>query len=157
MPKLSAQNAKKVAETETGGRSFEPLPEGKYRVRLTEVESAMTRGDNGATKKPKWVWKFEVVAPAEHEGRWLFEHAVIGDSTLWKLAQIFEAFGVPTDTDTDDLIGETIDVMVGQEIAQRGKLAGKTVNRITDYIPAAEPGPASEGAKAPAGGENIPF
>lgn len=153
MPKLSGENATKVAETEAGGGgSFELLPEGKYRVRLLDVESAKT-----AKGAPKWVWKFEVCDPAEHEGRWLWEHAAIQDSTLWKLRQIFDAFGVAPDTDTDDLIGDSCDVMVVQEVASQGKMKGKTVNSIDSFVPSGTPAPAPAAPASGGATEEVPF
>lgn len=151
MPKLSSENAKKVAEVEDngGGGNYGPIPEGKYRVRLLEVESAKT-----AKGAPKWVWKFETTDPAENSGRWLWEHTAIQDSTMWKVRQVFDAFGVPADTDTDDLIGNSIDVMVGVEIAGAGKMKGKEVNTIREFLPASEVKVAAPAAKA---GEEIPF
>ena len=153
MPKLSGENAKKVAEVEDngGGGQYGPIPEGKCRVRLLEVESAKT-----AKGAPKWVWKFETTDPAEHAGRWLWEHTAIQDSTMWKIRQVFDAFGVPADTDTDDLIGSTIDVMVKVEIAQAGKMKGKEVNTIDQFLPASEPH-TSAGAPKAAETEEIPF
>jgi hypothetical protein len=151
MPKLSSENAKKVAEVEDngGGGNYGPIPEGKYRVRLLEVESAKT-----AKGAPKWVWKFETTDPAENAGRWLWEHTAIQDSTMWKVRQVFDAFGVPADTDTDDLIGQSIDVMVGVEIAGAGKMKGKEVNTIREFLPASQiQAAATPAAKA----EEIPF
>jgi len=150
MPKLSSENAKKVAEVEDngGGGNYGPIPEGKYRVRLLEVESGKT-----AKGAPKWVWKFETTDPAENAGRWLWEHTAIQESTMWKVRQVFDAFGVPADTDTDDLIGRTIDAMVGVEIAQAGKLKGKEVNTIREFLPASEVKAAAPAAKT----EEIPF
>lgn len=152
MPKLSGENAKKVAEVEDsgGGGQYGPIPEGKYRARLLEVESAKTQ--KGA---PKWVWKFEVSDPAEYAGRWLWEHTAIQDSTMWKIRQVFDAFGVAADTDTDDLIGSAIDVMVKIETAQAGKMKGKEVNTIDQFLPASAP--AASPAPAAKAGEEIPF
>lgn len=149
MPKLSNEAAKKANEAE-GSSSREPLPEGKYRVRLLEVESTKSAAGN-----PMWVWKFEAENPEEHAGRWLWERTAIQENTMWKLRQVFDAFGVPADTDTDDLIGARVDLMVGQTVAQRGKMQGKIVNEITEFLPASAP--ATLAAPAPKAGEEIPF
>ena len=74
---------------------------------------------------------------------------------MWKIRQVFDAFGVPADTDTDDLIGTTVDLMVGQTVAQQGKMQGKIVNEITEFLPASAP--ATAAAPAPKAGEEIPF
>lgn len=152
MPKLSPENAKKVGEAE-GGTSFEVMPEGKYRARLIDVES--TKSSKGS---PMWVWKFEVEFPNEHSGRWLWERTAIQENTMWKLNQVFGAFGVPADTDTDDMIGRSVDLMVAQKVAEKGKMAGKLVNEISEFLPASGGGEAAPAAAAPKQtGEEIPF
>jgi hypothetical protein len=103
-----------------------------------------------------WVWKFEVTDPSAHAGRWLWERTAIQDNTMWKIRQVFDAFGVPADTDTDDLVGSAVDLMVGQTVAQRGKMQGKTVNEITEFLPSTS-GPVSAAASKAAEGSEIPF
>lgn len=155
MPKLSAETGTKAdaaaAADSGGGGPRDPLPEGRYRVRLLDVEA--TKSAKGA---PMWKWKFEVEdgAVPDCQGRWLWENTVLTEAALWKLGQIFAAFGVPADTDTDDLIGSCIDVQVAITIAERGKMKGKEVNDITSFIPAAG---AATPAPAPKVAEEIPF
>lgn len=152
MAKLSNEAAKQVAAADTSGGSREPLAEGKYRCRLLDVESTKSKAGN-----PMWVWKFEVEVgqnPSD-AGRWLWERTAIQENTMWKIRQVFDAFGVPADTDTDDLIGTTVDLMVGQTVAQQGKMQGKIVNEITEFLPASAP--ATAAAPAPKAGEEIPF
>jgi uncharacterized protein DUF669 len=151
MPKLSGETAKKVNETEGGGGQFEVLPAGKYRARLIDVESTKSAAGN-----PMWVWKFEVTDPSAHAGRWLWERTAIQDNTMWKIRQVFDAFGVPADTDTDDLVGSAVDLMVGQTVAQRGKMQGKTVNEIVEFLPSTS-GPVSAAASKATEGSEIPF
>lgn len=155
MPKLSPETGQKAdtaaADSPSGNR--EPLPAGRYRVRLLDVES--TKSGGGA---PMWKWKFEVVdgAAPDCQGRWLWENTVLQDNALWKLGQVFAAFGVASDTDTDDLIGNTIDVDVVQEVAKRGKMEGKLVNAISGFVAAAAAGASAVPAPAkPA--EEVPF
>jgi hypothetical protein len=151
MPKLSGEASKQVAAAEGGG-AREPLPEGKYRARLIDVESTKSKAGN-----PMWVWKFEVeVGPTpDAAGRWLWERTAIQENTMWKIRQVFDAFGAPADTDTDDLIGSTVDLMVGQTVAERGKMQGKIVNEITEFLPASAP--ATPAAPKAAEGSEIPF
>lgn len=131
MPKLNAERAKQVERAEGGG-SFEAFEEGEYTLKLVDVEAGETRNND-----PKWVFKWKVDDEGEAKGRQLWEHCALTEKALWKLKQIFDAFGVSTDTDTDDLVGKTVRAYVGQEVQQQGKNQGKMTNRIDQYYPAA--------------------
>lgn len=148
MPKLNAEKANQVERAEGGG-SFEAFEEGEYVLKLAEVEAGETR----ETKDPKWVFKWKI-AEGENEGRLLWEHCALTEKSMWKLKQIFEAFGVSTDTHTDDLIGKTVRAYVGQEVQQKGKNAGKMTNRIDQYYPA--PATAASPADPWAGSDEEP-
>lgn len=144
MPKLNAERAKQVEKAEGGG-GFALAEEGTYTLKLTDVEAGETRGD---TPKPKWVFKWVIVDEGPAKGVKLWEHCALTDAAFWKLRQIFKAFGVTTDTDTDDLIGRTVKADVVQEIQQAGKGKGQLRNAVDNYIEAAAQ------AAAPAGDED---
>lgn len=147
MPKLSPENHR-AAEAAEGGAAFKPLPAGEYVLRLTEVEAKRSAAGN-----PMWVWKFEV-NEGPHKGSSLWEHTVIQDNALWKIKQVFEAFGASTDTNTDDLIGHTVVAMVDLRVIGAGKRKGEEGNEIAKYFtPEADAKPTA-GAK---GDEPLPF
>jgi Protein of unknown function (DUF669) len=124
MPKLSKEIAKAVDSAESTGNGFAPLENGVYRVRLGEVKATTARS-SGA---PMWSWMFETVeAP---KGRRLWTNTVLGDTSFWKIAEIFDAFGVSTDTDTDELIGCTVEVDVTQRVIEAGDKKGQMSNNI---------------------------
>lgn len=132
MPKLSKDIAKKASKAESKGGSREPMPEGDYRVRLLEVEAKESSNGN-----PMWNWKYEVVE-GDHTGRFLWNNTTLVDSAMWAVNQTFEAFGVPTDTDTDDLIGEEVGVSVSIGTVGAGANQGKKRNNVESVFPASQ-------------------
>lgn len=155
MPQLNSTKAAEVRRAgEENARFGGAMPEGKYRVKLTEV----TAGQSKSSGNPMWTWQFEVVefldkhtldvdgetkaerekaqdeysqALAEREIRY---YTTISDKTLWDLDRVFAAFEAEPDTDTDDLIGDNIVVYIGQEIIGAGKRKGQMGNVINDFF-----------------------
>lgn len=153
MPKLSSDRAKDVRKAGQEGSKFVLLPEGRYVVKLIEVESKDSRkGD------PMWVWHFETVKFLDGEttpattGKTQRYHTVLTDKALWNLDKVFESFEVEPDTDTDELIGERIVVYINQELITSGKAEGKLGNNITDLFTLADGQRAAEMELVPAGG-----
>lgn len=132
MPKLSKDIAKKAAKAESKGGSREPMPEGDYRVRLLEVEAKESSNGN-----PMWNWKYEVVE-GDFAGRFLWNNTTLVDAAMWAVNQTFEAFGVSTDTDTDDLIGEEVGVSVSIGEIGAGANQGKKRNNVESVFPASQ-------------------
>jgi hypothetical protein len=132
MPKLPGQaaaDAKKAAQG--GGR--EALEEGTYAGRLTSViaKPAASSGN------PMWVWEFEVI-DEPYVGRKLWVNTVLTEKAMWKVGEMFNAFGVPTDTDTDELIGETCLLQVSQQVIQKGARTGQMGNNVDRALPTDE-------------------
>lgn len=134
MPKLSKAVAKKVDAAES--KSFDVMPEGKYVLWLKEVDSSK-EGDKG----PYWVWTFCV---ADHElnpegtaNRQLWVNTSLSDAALWKFQEIFTAYGVDSDTDTDLLCGKSKLVLglVTQTIIEKGARKGEASNQIDRLLP----------------------
>lgn len=124
MAKLGKELQKKVANADRD--PFAPLDEGFHKVRLVEVDfTESKKGD------PMAVWKFKSVDPQPDKE--LREYTVLTDAAIWKVAQIFDAFGVKPDVDTDDLVGKTIIVEVGQEVQSEGKGKGRLRHFIAGY------------------------
>lgn len=136
MPKLSSDTAKKVSNAE-GGSGFQLMTPGIYTLKLTEVEATTSKADN-----PMWIWQFQV-SGGQFNGVELREYTVITDKALWKLNSIFQAFGVPASTHTDDLIGKTVRASIENEVISQGRLKGEQTNRIRNYL---EPSAAPESA-----------
>lgn len=152
MPKLNSTKAAEVRKAGEEGSKFTLLPIGKYRVRLTDVESTTARPKPPAKEgNPMWVWKFETVEFLDAEpnddadltiGKEQWYRTVIQDNTLWDLDRVFAAFGAEPDTDTDDLVGDEIVVMIDQAVIGAGKRKGQMGNEITDFFTLADGLPA---------------
>ena len=143
MPKLSKEKAAAVNEAEGQG-DFEALPEGRYIAELTGVD-----GDGKGPKGPYWTWQFDVVdvpgtAGEGHGGRKLWLTTSLGQD--WAVKRAFEAFGVPADTDTDELITQVAVLMVSQREIEKGQRKGQLGNNVDNILPLTEEDevPASE-------------
>jgi len=128
MPKLNSATAAKVEEAEGG--NFEAMPEGIYDAVLDgEVETG--DGTNGIY----WKWTFKITTDGEFEGRNAWLNTSLSDKAMWKLKEVFEAFGVAADTDTDDLIGKPVKLMIVQKIIGGGSRKGDIGNEIRQVLP----------------------
>lgn len=127
MPKLTNDMAKAVEEAESG--DFEAIPEDIYEAVLDgEVEA------NDGPKGLYWKWTFKVTTEG-YDGRKLFLNTSLNEGARWKLKEVFEAFGMPTDTDTDDLIGKPVKLQVVQRIIGAGNRKGEIGNEIRQVLP----------------------
>lgn len=128
MAKLNKELARKVGEVEGTG-SFEPLPAGVYRARLTEVTTK-----TASTGNPMWVTVFEVIDEG-FKGRKLWNNLVLIEAALWKVREFFDAFGVETDTDTEELLGRTVKLSVIQRVINGGAREGQIGNNVDRMMP----------------------
>lgn len=125
MPKLGKEAAKKVGESTSG---FDPLPEDTYVCSLVAVE--VREGGKG----PYWSWEFDV-AFGDMQNRKLWVNTSLADNAQWKLKEVFDAFGVGTDTDTDELIGQVAQLSVSQRVIEQGARAGQVGNNVDRVMP----------------------
>jgi hypothetical protein len=132
MPKLTTDVAQKVDKAESG---FQPVPEGVYILQLME-DVEVKEGAKG----PYWRWTFEV--PKEHEGeelehsgRRFWTNTSLSEAAYFKLQEAFRAFGVPTDTDTEDLVGRRVKAVVVMRTIQQGQRKGELSNEIAELLP----------------------
>lgn len=130
MPKLNKAKAKKTEAAE--GSGFDPLPDGAYHLRLRDVDASKPDGPAG----PYWVWEFEVVEDGEWKKRRLWNNTSLSDAAAFKMAETFKAFGVPADTDTDELLGQVVLGIVSQRTIQKGARKGELTNQIDRLKPA---------------------
>jgi hypothetical protein len=152
MPKLNSDVAKKVDEAESG---FKPVPEGTYILQLMEDVDVR---ESQSGKGPYWRWTFEV--PKEHEGeeleysgRRFWTNTSLSEAAFFKLQEAFRAFGVPTDTDTEDLVGRRVKAVIVTRTIQQGQRKGELSNEIDKLLPLDhEEAPAAESAAAAKGG-----
>jgi hypothetical protein len=146
MAKLNKNSAKEVESAASG---FDPLPDGAYHFILKDVDPSR-EGKAG----PYWSWEFECVetgvvevavrdANGQETGK-TKEMALKGRrqwnntslSQAWSLKQTFDAFGVPADTDTDELLGtKPVKLVISQRVIQEGNRKGELTNNVDRVMP----------------------
>lgn len=127
MPKLNNDTAAKVEVAEDG---FAPVEEGIYILRLRE-DVEVKEGPAG----PYWKWVFEIPEGEEKAGRRFFLNTSLSEAAFFKLKETFAAFGVPTNTDTEDLVGRTVKAHITVGTVQKGARAGEPNNDISKMYP----------------------
>ena len=129
MPKLNKKQAKEVNDASGG---FEPLEDGVYHARLREVDVSEQPGPSGSHY---WEWEFEVVEEP-YINRRLWTNTSLTEAAAFKLKEVFDAFGEDTDTDTDELCGRTVRLVVSTRTIQQGARKGEISNQIERVSPA---------------------
>lgn len=143
MAKLNKENAKKA---DNASSAFEPVDPGAYHMKLVAVDASKS-----GPKGPYWSWEFDIVEPGEAQGRKQWNNTSLSDEAMFSFKQTFEAFGVPTDTDTDDLIGNVVKGIVSIRTIEQGPRKGELANQIDRLAPADEDFevPAGAGGESP--------
>lgn len=125
MPKLNKTQAKKVDEQESTG--FGPLDAGWYTGRLAKVEAK-----NSSNNNPMWVWEFDELETLDGDStpgrQWV--NTVLLDQSFWVLKMMFDAFGYSTDSDTDEMVGERVKLLVSQRMIEQGNRKGQMGNNV---------------------------
>jgi len=132
MPKLTKAAAKAVDQVES--TSFAPYDPGLYVVVLEEVQAGPElQGPAG----PYWkaICSVESTYPDLEEARKgkTFDNLSLSDAAAWKMKQFFEAFGVPADTDTDEMIGHKVVQRLGITTIQKGPRAGEDTTDVVEW------------------------
>jgi len=127
MPKLNQEIAQKVESAEDG---FVPVPEGVYTLQLLEDVEV-----KDGKKAPYWRWTFAIPEGHEFAGRKFWTNTSLSEAAFFKLKETFAAFGVPTDTDTEDLVGKKVKALILQRTIQGGSRAGEMGNEIDKLMP----------------------
>lgn len=126
MAKLDRDHQKQTEEAKTG---FDPIV-GIVHAQLKDVDP-----ENSGDKGPYWVWEFEVVEPGEYHGRKLWNNVSLSKEAAGLLKQNYEAFGVPLDTDTDDMIGMVVRLQCNTRTIQKGDRKGEPGQNIARVLP----------------------
>jgi len=129
MPKLDKAKAKATGEAES---TFGPLDEGVYLGTLAEVTSG-----NEGPKGEYWIWRFEDLINVDTDEKapgnlWL--NTSLSADAAWKMKEVFDAFGVKPDTDTDTLLGEQVQLAVEQRVIEKGPRKGSLGNDIVQVL-----------------------
>lgn len=136
MPKLDSKTARRVNAAETGGGGFTLLDEDEYVLKLASCKVSNKPNRNGDLG---WVWQFEVSSGAEtgdkFKGKPIRTNTWLSEESDWFLKQMFDAFEVKPNVDTDTLIGKEIKAIVTQREITAGARKGKMSNDISSMMP----------------------
>lgn len=157
MPKLDSTVAEQVNQAESGSALIE---DGLYEMVLEAVDATDKNGEPLTGKQgPYWKWTFvfpEDAARYAKRKQWV--NTSLSADSAWKMKEHFDAFGVPADTDTDDLVGRHVLVEIGSRVITQGDKAGDTVNTVKKILPVDGVTPAAGGkanGKATAGKKDL--
>lgn len=129
MAKLNKQMAKQVEEAEDG---FALMEDGIYHFRLRDVDPTQE-----GPKGPYWVWEYECVEPP-YVNRRQWNNTSLSEASRGIFKATFKAFGVPVDTDTDEMIGSIVRLVIGHRTIQSGNREGEAANQVERVLPKSE-------------------
>lgn len=126
MPKLDKTTANAVNSAES--TDLTPLPASTYNARLQGVE--VREGQ----KAPYWSWEFKI-EDTDYNGRRIWVNTSLSTNAAWKMREVFDAFGADPDTDTDELCGQSVRLVVTQRAIETGNRAGQIGNNVDRVLP----------------------
>jgi hypothetical protein len=144
MPKLTKEMAKQVKKAESG---FAVVPDGVYEAKLLKVTPSEKPGPSGSHY---WNWEFILEGNEAHDGSHQFTTTSLSEKALFKFNEVFAAFGVPPDTDTDELYGKKVRLKLTSRTIQTGARQGELGNDVLKVLPLAD-------ESEDEGSEEIPF
>lgn len=132
MPKLNTTTAAEVEKAEDG---FQPVPDGVYILELRE-DVEVAEGPRGTY----WKWAFQIPEShdgedLEYSGRRFWTNTSLSKESFWKLKEVFKAFGVSADTDTEDLVKQRVKAVIITGTVQAGAKKGQPRNEIDKLLP----------------------
>jgi hypothetical protein len=79
-------------EANSEARSFDPIPSGKYHVRLTDISTEKCGPTSKNPGKPYWHIEF-TIQDGPHEDRKVWTNAMLFEGALYTLSQLLKATG----------------------------------------------------------------
>jgi hypothetical protein len=104
-------------------------------VYLCKLRGVVT--DRTGPAGPYWTWEFETVGVKdEPKDKRFWDNTSLSEKAIGRVGKMFEAFGMPADSDTDDAIGKLVAVEVKIGTVQSGDKAGEQRNEVVEVHPA---------------------
>mgnify|MGYP003333152932 CR=1 FL=1 len=147
-----------ASELPQGNSNYDPLPPGWYSASITQAEIKPTKDGTGQYIKVR----YDITGPT-HQGRVVFGNLNVRNASLkaeeigrQQLGEIMRAIGLPKLSDTDQLIGGSLQIKLDiraatEKYAAQNEVRGFKANgpsAVTFAAPAAAP-VATESAPAP--------
>lgn len=153
-----------AAELPQNTSSYDPIPEGNYDATITQADLKPTNDGTGQYIK----LRLDIIGPS-HQGRVVFSNLNIKNASAkaeeigrQQLGDIMRAIGLPRVTDTDQLIGGSVNIKLAIRAARTDEKTGRTYdasnevkayrasgNAPTAMIKATAPAPAAAKGSAP--------
>lgn len=130
MPKLASDDARRVEEEAAKGGP-EPVPEGIYTLQLIDVDVSDKEGGSGYYY---WIWKFRILDEG-YRGREMKRNTSLSPQAAGILGGMFEGYGVPADTHTDELVGRKVMGKIAVQPITGGSREGELGNEIKYLMP----------------------
>lgn len=123
-----------VNEMPEGNGNFEPLPPGWYNANITQAELKATNDGTGQYIK----MRYDITGPT-HQGRVVFGNLNIKNASAKaeeigrkQLGDVMRAIGLAKVTDTDQLIGGSLQIKLEIREARTDERTGKTYDASND-------------------------
>lgn len=129
LPSAAQKNAENV-DPDQGG--FALMPPGVYHGRLMEVDTSRS-----GAKGPYWVFQYDIVTDG-FTNRKMWDNVSLSDAAAFKVRQVWDAFGVPLGTDTDEMCGSIVKLRIKHRTIQSGSREGELAEQI-DRVEQADP------------------
>jgi hypothetical protein len=113
----------------TSVKGFDPLPEGDYIVKVTNVTEKVSQSGNDLLNM-----EYTVVA-GDDDGRRVFDNFVLTEKSLWRFKQFLTTVGIKAvgkeSIDTNDIIGKVLMISVGID-----EYNGVERNKVSKFLKA---------------------
>lgn len=156
MPKLTQADATRINEAKPAfTEAFELLKPGWYQAELKEVQVG-TAKSSGNTKWDWVFWQLVDTDTGEFKPGRQWWTTTFGDTEgeMGKFHATFLAFDAPTDIETDELIGDKVEIYIDVETQKEGKRAGQERNVVKAIRPVGTNGESGDAA-GPDGGKGF--
>lgn len=127
-----------------GQQTFEPIPAGKYHVRVTDYRQGEASENAKNPGAPTISWELTLTEENEkYEGRKVWENMTIVEASLWRLKAFLEACGFDVsgeiDFDPDEVVNSELIAKVGIQKGRKNPETGEEYeprNQVKQFLPA---------------------
>lgn len=144
MPKLPASTREmleKGEEPQGAGRG--PVDEGFYLCRVVQVDETEVKDSGYAGVDIRFeIVKPEVQGDRKIKGKKIFDYISYGESSGWKMRQLYEALGYTFDSDMQEFVDDEAELVVevSTYTQTKGKNKNQLRNQVESYLEADEDG-----------------